>query len=163
MSWTKGELVSEAYNELGLQGYIFNVGPDERETALKRLDTMMATWNGKGIRLGYPLPSTANGSSLEQDSAIPDWSIEAVYLNLAVRLSAGFGKQIPPTTASTAKDAYNVVLQQLAMPPEQRMPSTMPKGAGNRRWAGAFGEINPFFPTPVDPLLAGQDGEITFT
>jgi hypothetical protein len=161
VSWTKQELIEEAFSELALQGYVFNVGPEELQGALRRLDMMMAMWNGKGIRLGYPIPSTANGSTLDQDSSIPDWSIEAAYLNLAVRIASGYGKQISQATAATAKTAMDVVMQRMAMPPQQQMPSTMPVGAGNRRW-GITGDKNPFFPIPVAPLLAGQDGEIEF-
>jgi len=161
MSWSKQEIINESFSELALQGYVFNVGPDELQGALRRLDTMMATWNGKGIRLGYPVPSTADGSTLDQDSGLPDWAIEAAYMNLAIRIAAGYGKQITQTTAAAAKTALDVVMQRMAMPAEQQMPSTMPIGAGNRRWASG-GDRNPFFPTPTEPLLAGQDGAIDY-
>lgn len=160
MSWTKQQIIEEAFSELALQGYVFNIGPDELQGALRRLDTMMATWNGQGIRLGYPIPSTADGSSLDQDSGIPDWSVEAAYLYLAIRIASGYGKQVSQVTAAGAKAALNVVMQRMTMPAEVQMPSTMPVGAGNRRWAA--GDCDPFFPQPTEPLLAGQDGAIDF-
>jgi len=160
VSWTKQEIIQEAFSELALQGYVFNIGPEELQGALRRLDTMMATWNGQGIRLGYPIPSTADGSNLDDDSLLPDWSIEAAYLNLAIRIASGYGKQVSQVTAATAKTAFNVVMQRMAMPMEQQMPCTMPLGAGNRHWS--VGDMNPFFPVPEDPILAGGDGPIEF-
>lgn len=161
MGWTKQQLIDEAFSELALQGYIFNVGPDEQTSALRRLDSMMAMWNGKGIRLGYPIPSSADNSTLDQDSNVPDWANEAVFLNLAIRLCGGFGKLPPAATMATAKEAYAVVMQRMAMPQQTQMPSTMPIGAGNRRW-GLAGDQSPFFPIPKDPVLAGPDGPLEF-
>jgi hypothetical protein len=161
VSWSKQELIQEAFSELALQGYVFNVGPDELQGALRRLDAMMATWNGQGIRLGYPISSTANGSMLDQDSKIPDWAIEATYLYLAIKIASGYGKQVSQVTAAGAKAALNVVMQRMAMPDEQQMPATMPVGAGNRRWVSGA-DRNPFFPKPTEPLLSGPDGAIDF-
>jgi hypothetical protein len=42
---------------------------------------------------------------------------------------------------------------------EQQLPSTMPAGAGNKPWRNYD---NPFLQRPVDPVLAGQDGQIEF-
>lgn len=159
MSWSKDEIIVEAFNELALQGYIFNVGASEKQTALRRLDSMMATWNGKGIRLGYPVPSNANSSNIDDDSNIPDWAWEASYLNLALRIAAGFGKQVNPATAVAAKQAYDVVMLRMAFPPEQKFPGTLPLGAGNKAWTF---NTRPFFPIPTQPLLAGEDEPIEF-
>lgn len=157
-SWTKQTIIQEAFGELGLQGYVFNVGPEELLTGLNRLDMMMATWNGKGIRLGYPLPSNSESSALDQDSGLPDSALEAAVLNLAIRLCGNFGKVPPPLTQRSAIDAYNTLLARAAMPMEMQWPGTLPRGAGQKPWRFQ----RPFFPTPVDPLLAGQDGPIEF-
>lgn len=160
MSWTKGNLVDEAFAELALAGYIFDLQSDERMTALRRLDSMMALWNSQGIRLGYPLPSTPSGSSLDADSKLPDEANEAVFMNLAVRLAAGFGKQIPRSTAALAKQAYDALLSKsMSNIPEMQFPSTLPRGAGNKPWRNTN---NPFMPTPEDRLTTGQDGLLEF-
>jgi len=158
MGWSKQSLIEEAFNELALQGYIFNVGPEEKQSALNRMDFMLAMWNGKGLRLGYPLPTDQDSSTLDQDSKLPDWALEAVYLNLAIRLAAGLGKTLTPTTLFAAKSAYNAIVTRMAFPPEVQLPGTMPLGAGNKPWR--FDRT--YFPVPTTPLLAGDDGPIEF-
>jgi len=159
MSWSKQQLVEEAFNELALRGFEITLDADILQLGLRRLDAMMAMWDGKGIRLGYPLPSSPDSSSLDDDSNLPDYASEPVFMNLAVRIAAGYGKQIAPTTAATAKEGYDMLMARSAMPPEVRYPCTMPSGAGNKSWA--LGR-NPFLPQPPEPIDAGPDGELEF-
>lgn len=157
MGWTKEQLIQAAFAEIGLSDYTFNVGPDERQTALCRLDTMMATWNAKGIRLGYPLPSSPDASNIGDDSGLPDAANEAVVANLAMRLAPGFGKTVSQDARTTAASGYNTLLARAVMPPEQQLPDTLPRGAGNKPWRGGF--PRPFNPVPTDPLVASDGGD----
>jgi hypothetical protein len=116
---------------------------------------MMATWNAKGIRLGYPLSSPDN-SNIDADTTVPDSANEAIYTNLAVRIATGYGKTPTPETKAIAKDSYNTLLSRAAVPPQMQLPDAMPLGAGNRLYD------NPFTAPPVDPITAGPDSVITF-
>lgn len=160
MSWTKRQFVVQAFEEIGLASYVFDLSPEQMDSALRRLDSMMAAWNAKGIRLGYPIPGNPQDSSLEEKTGVPDSANEAVYMGLAVRLAPGFGKVVSPDTKSAAKQGYDTLLSRAAMPIEQQLPGSMPAGAGNKPWCKNDG---PFLTPPVDPLLAGQDGEIEFS
>ncbi len=71
MSYTKGQFVDAAFEEIGL-GSAFDLQPDQLQTALRRLDGMMAMWNGKGIRIGYPLSSSPEDSKLETETQVQD-------------------------------------------------------------------------------------------
>jgi len=159
MGWTKRQFVTQAFEEIGLAAYVFDLTPEQLESALRRLDSMMASWNAKGIRLGYPIPASPDGSDLDQETNVPDSSNEAIYTNLGIRLAPGFGKTVSPDTKAMAKMAYDTLLSRAAMPPEQQLPGTMPSGAGNKPWRTYD---NPFLNKPVDPLLAGEDGPIEF-
>jgi hypothetical protein len=159
VSWTKQQIVEEAFGELALHGFVVDLDPDTLQSGLRRLDTMMAMWDGKGIRLGYPLPSSPDDSNLDDDSNLPDMAVEPVYLNLAVRLSAGYGKQVSPTTSATAKEGYDMLMARAAMPPEVNFPRSMPAGAGNLPWRRNY---NPFLIPPDEPINAGPDGGIDF-
>ena len=103
MSWTKRQFVVQAFEEIGLASYVFDLSPEQMDSALRRLDSMMAAWNAKGIRLGYPIPGNPQDSSLEEKTGVPDSANEAVYMGLAVRLAPGFGKVVSPDTKSAAK------------------------------------------------------------
>jgi hypothetical protein len=120
---------------------------------------MMASWNALGIRLGYPIPSNPQDSDLDSQSDVPDSANEAIITNLAVKLAPSYGKQVSPETKATARGTYNTLLSRAAMPMEQQLPGTMPAGAGNKPCLGS----NTFMPPPVDPLLAGRDGQIEFS
>lgn len=155
MGWTKREIINQAFEEIGLAGYVFDLQPQQLESALRRLDGMMATWNGKGIRLGYPLPSSPGLSDLDQETDVPDAAIEAMALNLAVRIAPGYGKTVSPDTKASAKGAYNQLIAQFAKPIEMQLDSmAIPAGAGNKHWRG---RKDPFLAPPTDPLQAGPD------
>lgn len=159
MSWTKRQLTDAAFEEIALSGYIFDITPEEQQSAIRRLDAMMATWGGTmGMRLGYNATVDPLNSDPDQESGIPDWACEAVYLALAIRLSAGYGKTVANTTKALAKQAYDLVLARTSSIPEMKPMGNLPIGAGyKRRYAP-----NPFAgPTP-DRLTTGPDGELDF-
>lgn len=156
MAYTKRDIVEQAFEEIGLASYVFDLQPQQLDSALRRLDAMMATWNAKGIRLGYPLPSSPADSDLDQDTGVPDNAIEAMVLNLAVRVAPGFGKTVSPDTKGNAKRAYNEIVANSAMPIEMQLGNeTIPSGAGNK---GFRYYNNPFLRPPADPLMVGSDG-----
>ena len=155
MGYTKREIIDLAFQEIGLAAYVFDLQPQQIEGALRRLDTMMATWNGKGIRLGYPLPSSPGNSDPDQDCDVPDDAFEAMGLNLAVRIAPGYGKTVSPDTKSVAKTAYNQLMAQSAKPIEMQLDRfSIPAGAGNKTWRESR---DPFLLQEADPLLAGPD------
>jgi hypothetical protein len=158
MSWTKRQFVLQAFDEIGLASYAYDLTPEQFNSALVKLDAMMATWNGYGIRLGYPLPSSPGNSTESDATGVPDSANEAIYTNLAVRIAPGYGKVISPDTKATAKNSYNLLLLRANAPLEMQYPDTLPVGAGNKPTR----VDTPFMRQPVEPLLAGQDGPIEF-
>jgi len=139
--------------------YVFDLQPEQLQSALNRLDAMLAEWNAKGLRLGYSLPSSPQDSDLDEPTFTPDSAWEAIITNLAIRIAPGYGKAVSPDTKVTAKAAYNTLLQRAAFPLEQQLPETMPTGQGNKPWRWD----NPFVPRPVDPVDAGPDGPIEWS
>lgn len=159
MGWTKRQYIEQAFTEIGLAGYIFDLTPEELNTALRQLDSMMAAWNAKGIRLGWPMPSSPQDSDLDDLTEITDAANEAIYCGLAVRIAPTFGKTVGGQTQFFAKQAYDQLLAIAAMPLEKQLPQTMPAGAGNKPWRN---NDSPFVNPPIDPLLSGPDGIIEF-
>jgi hypothetical protein len=159
MGYSKRQFVAAAFEEIGLASYVFDLQPEQLQSALRRLDAMIADWNGKGIRLGYPLPGSPQYSDLDEPSEVPDSANEAIITNLAIRIAPGYGKVVMPETKAVAKDSYNTLLQRATAPIQQQMPVTMPSGAGNKPWRVYD---NPFLRPPVDPVTAGPDGPIEY-
>ena len=157
MGYSKRQFVTAALEEIGLASYVFDLQPEQLQSAMRRLDAMIADWNGKGIRLGYPLPGSPQDSDLDEPSEVPDSANEAIITNLAVRLAPSYGKTVSPDTKGTAKNSYNTLLSRATKPNQQQMPGRMPSGAGNKPWRVYD---DPFLRPPVDPVLAGPDGPI---
>ena len=156
MGYTKRQIIEEAYGELGMASYVFDLDVDVLQRALRRLDSMMAEWNGHGIRLGYPIPASPDDSDLDELANVPDWATESIILGLAVRLAPGHGKTVSPQTLSAARRALDTVLGKVAMPPQVQITG-LPCGAGAKSIDA------PFLPAPSDPLTAGPDSVLEFS
>ena len=109
MSFTKRQFVEAAFEEIGLAAYVFDLSPQQMESAVRRLDTMIAEWNAKGIRLAYPLPSSPQDSDIDAETTVPDSANEAIICNLGIRLAPSYGKQVMPETKVTAKMASHTL------------------------------------------------------
>lgn len=160
MSWSKRQIIEQAFNEIGLAGYVFDLSPEQLQTAARQLDSMMLTWDAKGIRLGYPFAASPQDIDIDQDTNLPTAANEAVYLNLSLRIGPGFGKAVPPDTKTNAKLAYDAVIGIAAMPRERQFPGTMPAGAGNKPWR-TFDDA--FLRGPDEnPLNVESNGQLDF-
>ena len=159
MGYSKRQFVSAALEEIGLALYTFDMQPEQLESALRRLDAMMADWNAKGIRLGYPIPSSPQDSDLDQQTEVPDSAYEAIICSLGIRLAPSYGKQVMMETKATAKQGYDILLQRATFPLQKQLPSTMPSGAGNKPWRV---NDNPYVRPPYFPVDAGPDGPIEY-
>lgn len=157
---TKRQICEDAFAELALAGNVFDLSPEEMQTALVRLDRMVAFWETKGIALGYAMPDPLLGSRLDDESGVPAGAVQALVTNLAVRLAAVWGKELSQDTRNTAKQGYDALLAQAAAPRDQVFPDTLPRGAGNKPWRYS----NPFFGVPNrGPLLNSEGGALDIT
>ena len=160
MGWTKRQFIEQAFEEIGLASYVYDLTPEQLDSALRRLDAMVAGWNANGVRIAYPLVNSPEDSDLDADTGAPDYANEAIYLNLAVRLGPGFGKAVTVETKSAADAAYNNLANQVAFPtPERQLPGTMPRGQGTKPWRNT---TSPFIRKPPQSIDAGSDGAIEF-
>lgn len=151
MSWTKRQFVEQAFEEIGAATYVFDLEPEQLQTALKRLDAMMATWNSEGIRVGYPIPSSPEDSDLDTETAVPDAANEAIYTNLAIKLAPTIGKTVPAETRMSARLAYQQLLARTTKPVEAQLHN-LPMGQGNKPWRN-----REYLPEPTDSLAVGDD------
>jgi hypothetical protein len=160
VSWTKREIVTNAFEEIGLASYAFDLQPEQLQAGLRRLDNMMATWNSRGLRIGYPLTDSPSGSDLDQDSNVTDEAIEAIVGNLAVRIAPMLGKTVSPDTKAAARSAYMALLSRRSTIPEMLNDAdAIPAGAGNKYWRVTG---DPFLIQEERGLTVGPDATLDF-
>jgi hypothetical protein len=159
MGYTKRQFIEGAFEEIGMANYVFDLQPEQLQSALRRLDAMMMEWNAQGIRLGYPIASSPQDSDLSTETGTPDSAWEAVITNLAIRIAPGYGKPVAADTKTIAKNALNTLMQRATFPLEKQLPQTMPIGQGNKPWRWD----NPYVYPPYDPVAAGPDGPIEWS
>lgn len=152
MGWLKRDFVDRALGKLGL---LESVAPDQKQDALVELDSMMGAWYAAGIRLGFPLPSTMNGSTLDEQTNVPVTANAAIYMNLAIWIAPDFGKAPSQNFLARALSAYEALLSPAAIPNEMQLPSGMPAGAGNR------GQT--YLPGPEETLAVDYDSDFDFS
>lgn len=130
MSWTKREIINQALSEIGLSN---GITASELQDAMRVLDGMMGVWSKKGIVFAtvYPLPTVVGGGDIDDATNAPVEAVEAMYLNLAVRLGSGYGKVPSPDTKSRAVIGFNDLLGGYVKSPE-RTYEGMVQGAGHK-------------------------------
>ena len=159
MSWTKKQFIEQAYEEIGIASYLYDLQSEQLQSAARRLDAMIAAWNAKGIRLGYPITTEPGDVNIDTETNVPDAANLAIYTNLGILLAPGLGKVVSQETKVAAKSAYDGLLARAAQPTEKQFQQTTPRGAGNKpsnRGRDAF------FPVPTDPLQPGDDDFFEF-
>ena len=157
MSWTKKQIIEQAFEEIGLASYIFDLTPDQLDSALRRLDLMVASWQAKNIQIGYPLSTSPQNSDIDTPIETSLNNNEALVLNLAVRLAPAYGKSVSPDTKATAKLLYDQLLIEAAAPYEQQFPRTMPLGAGFKRTDQVFVNV-----PDLNPLVVESNDQMLF-
>lgn len=158
--YTKRAIIEDAYAELALAGWVWDLQPEEIQWAVKRLDMMASRWAFKGIMIGYPGSSDPAGSNPDEELPVQDYAIEPLVMNLAVTIAAGKGKQLQGRTLASAIQGYNDLIAEAAsnrMIPLRR-PYYMPIGAGNKPQRYFQGPFVP--PNSDDPLPVAENGDL---
>ncbi len=155
MGWSKRQFVVAAFEEIGLAQYVFDLQPEDLQSAVSRLDAMLATWNAHGIRLGYPMSDNPSYADIDAATNVPDMANEAIFTNLGLRLAPMYGKVINPDARVSAKQAYLAMLSKNAeiIPVQQGL---VVAGAGNKRLTQNF------FRVSDDPITTGYDGNLQY-
>jgi hypothetical protein len=132
---TKRQLIEQMFTECGLNGWEYDISPEEKDRALTRLDALMAELQGRGISLGYNFPAEIGAGDLDDDLGTPDQAFYGLATLGAERLAPTMGKtqtresRMALTAAMKAVRSAAAVLVPLVEGPR------MVYGAGNRwRW-----------------------------
>jgi hypothetical protein len=142
-SWTKKQIILQAYLEIGLGDYIYNLTPEELNNALMVLEMMISEWETLGVVLGYPTAFVPSQADINEDSHIPMHAMSAVCVNLGVRLAVSFGKVLDSGIIGTATNSFSRLLTLFTKPTKMNYNRGMVAGAGNK---GLQANLMPFIP-----------------
>ena len=134
----KRTLIDLAYEDCGLAGYEFERTADEVQSALRKLNALMAEWPWSG--LGYVLPHHGEGDAAEPSGVDPAFS-QAVAMQLALRLASAMGKSLSPEQRAAMSRSRHLAMSSLAGIPAVALQPGTPRGQGNRRRSALFGPI----------------------
>ena len=149
MGYSKRQFIIAALEEAGLANYVYDLAPEQIQSACRKMDQMIGTWQGKGINLSYPTAIDPENTDVDTETNVPAWANEAIVTNLAVKLGPQYGKNLSVETKMAAKSAYEVLLLQNASVIPMQFPNTLPIGGGNKRNLLPA----PFMPTPDDSSI----------
>ena len=159
MSWTKKQFISQAFESIGLASYQYDMQPEQFQSAGVTLDMMMASWGGKGIRIGYPIATNPEDIDVDMQTNVPDSANQAIVNNLALLLGPSYGKVVSPETKRAAKSGYDVLAARGQAPGPKQMPKGYPRGAGRKTWRN---NDRPFTRGPDDEIELGSDAKLDF-
>lgn len=132
---TKRQLIEQMFVECGLNGWEYDITPEEKDKALTRLDALMAELKGRGMDLGYNAPATIGDGDLDDDLGVADQAFYGLAVLGAERLSPTMGK----TQSSASRMALTAAMKAVRSAALELVPTVtgpdMVYGSGNRwRW-----------------------------
>jgi hypothetical protein len=142
---TKIQIISDAFNELRINGITTDPDAEDNVLALNRLEDMM-----------HELP--ALGYCFEDEPDFNTYSGLQAYANypiammLAMRIAPPFGK-IPETMMRQASAALSGLMNKIARPSRVAYPSRQPLGMGNRYWDTFYNFFPPSEQAPSNSIL----------
>lgn len=156
MAWTKRDLIRTAYEEIGIPSNA--ISADLYSRGLRRLDSMMGSWHGEGIYVGYAFAHSPGESDIDTDMEIPVFAIPAIWQNLAVTLGGQIGKAALPDLKKDANTSLKNLRARVFDIPERAYPNRLPIGSGNKPITG---RVREYFNEPVQtpPDVEGQPME----
>lgn len=125
---TKADIINGAYSQLRISGLTVQPTPEDLSLALDRLEGMMAEFSGRNICVGYNFETTPD-SGTDHNVDREFWF--ALETNLAVRLIADFGKNIPPSLMAYSQAGFSFLSSATAPIKQVAYPSRQPKGSGS--------------------------------
>lgn len=136
---TKRTLIGQAYTECALNGWEYDIAPDELDKALTRLDMLAAELTGRGINIGYNAPYAIGQGDLDDELGCPDQAFFGLSVLLAQRLCPTMGKAMSAESKMTLNAAMKALRASASsLVPSMSLARGTPLGSGNRSWPGMW-------------------------
>jgi hypothetical protein len=121
---TKIQIISDAFNELRINGITTNPDAEDNTFALGRLEDMMSELPD----LGYVFEDTPEFNTF---TGLANYANYPIAIALAIRIAPAFGK-IPESMMRQAGASWSGLMNRIARPTRTAYPDRMPLGMGNR-------------------------------
>jgi hypothetical protein len=126
MAETASTIIRDALQEILVQASEQPIEASEAQDAMRLLNRMMAAWVSDGLDLSYtPV------DSLNDAITVVDGALDAIVLNLAIKLAPQYDRPISQGLFLNAKNAMDAVRKIAVVITESAYPSTLPYGSGN--------------------------------
>lgn len=130
---TKRQLIKQAFSECAVNGWEYDIEPEEKSGALTRLDALMRELEAAGLSLSYTFPSGIGQGDLDDMLGCPDGAFHGLSVLLAQRLCPTMGKTMNAESRVALYEAKRAVRACAAYaPPSVTLGTNTPVGAGNR-------------------------------
>lgn len=138
-STTKRQLVEQMFTECALNGWEYDLTPDEKDVALTRLDALMWELRGRGIDVGYNFPISIGSGDLDDELGAPDQAFFGLALMGAERLCPTMGKAMSKESRIALNTAQKAVISAATgFVPFMKFAPGTPIGSGNKPWATRY-------------------------
>jgi len=134
---TGTDIIQRALQGIGAHSIVSPPSPSSIVLGMDKLNSMLEMWLSQGIDIGFT-PLDVPGDDLNE----PNDTKNGIIDNLSLELAPDFdnGKVVvSPALARNAKKGYANIknLYQKITVPQKVVSSTLPVGAGNRRWGNS--------------------------
>lgn len=130
---TKRQLVQQAFSECAINGWEYDVTPEEKDLALTRLDALMHELKALGLDLSYNFPTAIGSGSLNDQLGCPDGAFSGLGLMLAFRFAPTTRKAMSVESRLARQEAMRAIRACAAYsPPSVSLAGGTPLGAGHR-------------------------------
>lgn len=156
MAETAETIIKDALTEIVVLGAEAPLEASDAQSAIRYLNRMMASFDAKGIDLGF-----TEVTSLASPVTVPLGAVDGMVFNLAARLWTQYYSESPipgDLLLKARSGADSMMALAVSMGPTQ-YPSTLPIGSGNQDNTGGIG-CNNFYPDLQDEILAESTGSI---
>lgn len=137
---TKEKIVMIALRRAGVASSAMLLAPEPEsiQDALNDLENMLANWESEGVVLAYRYTGKPQPEPSEE-SGLPDWAIEPVAYNLAIRVCLDNQRPISSDLKRLAFEGLRTLKSRRVTVPSLQRRFDMPRGAGNGSGIAPFG------------------------
>ncbi|MBL4632151.1 MAG: hypothetical protein JKY14_13735 [Paraglaciecola sp.] len=114
MANTKIDLVAGSYSRMRISGLTIDPTPEDTTLALRRLELMMAEWEGRNITMQYRFAIDEGDIDPNSETGILLKYQDSIESNLAVKLSPDFGMDVPMSLGQAASLSLSSVSSMIA-------------------------------------------------